>query len=271
MAKILIIDDDPVARTALKSLLSTESPQVFDEAADGQSALDLLCDGLRPDLVMLDLQMPNMGGLELLQRIRRDSKLGHLKVIVSSGNRDREIILALAKLSISGYLLKPYDSIKTLAAVRQTLGTVFATHADTASRPDTQAKFILIVDDDDTARTALKDLVQQSLRADLLEARDGQEAYERLLNGSRPDLLIADLNMPTLDGIQLLQRIRGEPSLRTLPVIVASGTQDREKIRVLAQLHISGYLLKPYDAAKVRFTLRQALGLPHEAPPAVPA
>ncbi len=265
MARILIIDDDAVTRTALKDIVNTESPQVIDEAADGQAALDLLCDGLRPDLCILDLQMPNMGGLELLQRIRRDPKLGYLKVVVSSSNRDREVILALSKLSISGYILKPFDPTRTLSAIKQAIGTILAGHPDEKHQA---AKNILLIDDDDVSRHALRDIIRQSVHAEIVEVKDGQEALNRLHNGHHPDLVVADLQMPTLDGIQLLQRIRGDAKLRSLRYVVASATQDREKIRVLAQLQISGYLLKPFDSIKVKASIRQALGLPAEAPPA---
>jgi CheY-like chemotaxis protein len=64
--------------------------------------------------------------------------------------------------------------------------------------------------------------------------------------------------MPQLDGRALLARIREDPALRDLRVVIISSAQDREEIVALARLQISGYLLKPFDATKVKATLRGA-------------
>jgi len=71
--------------------------------------------------------------------------------------------------------------------------------------------------------------------------------------------------MPKLDGFGLIQRIREDATLRNLRIVVVSGDNDRDQVRALAQLNISGYLLKPFDEAKVKAALRQAAG-EEEAP-----
>jgi two-component system, chemotaxis family, chemotaxis protein CheY len=116
--KLLIIDDDIIARNALRESIGPVEGWEIVEAEDGQEALDRLCDGLRADLVIVDLNMPRMGGLELIQRLRRDLHLRGLKVVVSSSARDRDTIVELAKLKISGYLLKPYDAGRTQALLQ---------------------------------------------------------------------------------------------------------------------------------------------------------
>ncbi len=255
--RILIADDQEAERTALRTILSTEPGWAVTETKDGQEAIDLLCDGLRPDVCILDLRMPTLGGLEMLQRMRRDPLLRDIKVVVASGTRDKETIVALAKLSISGYLLKPYNADKTLATLRPLL-------ASQGSNPALFTKNLLkntalIVDDNETERTALKEIFKTESTWETVVAQDGQDALDRLHVGLRPDLILVDLRMPKLDGYTFIQRIREDLSLRKIRVVVISADHDREKVRALAQLNISGYLLKPFDVAKVKAVLQSSL------------
>lgn len=256
MLRILLADDDQVERTALKEILGAELEIEFIEAADGQAALDLLCDGLRPSLCIFDLKMPKLNGLELIQRMRRDPVLGNLRIMASSASRDRDTILALAKARIHGYLLKPYNPVKTVEAVKQAVADLLAAADPNAVARNLLVKTILVVDDDEVSRTALKDIMRQVGNWEIIEAKDGQDGLNRLYGGLRPDLAFVDLQMPRIDGFTMLQRIRDEVTLRNIKVVVCSGDNDRDRVKALAQLQVSGYLLKPFDPAKVHNALR---------------
>lgn len=119
--KLLIADDDKVSRTALREALALPADCDVYEVDDGQAALDILCDGLKPELCIFDVKMPRVDGVELLQRIRRDPHLKHLKIVMTSAARDRDTIITLAKLQISGYLLKPYDAAKVKPLIQPIL------------------------------------------------------------------------------------------------------------------------------------------------------
>jgi two-component system chemotaxis response regulator CheY len=196
--------------------------------------------------------------VELLRRIRRDPELKDLKVLMTSATRDRDTILACSRLTIAGYLLKPYDVAKTRATLRQVLSPAEFASSHLLVTRNLLAKTVLIIDDSPTDRTALTDLVKNEGSWDVEQATNGQEALTLLQHGLRPDLCIVDMKMPEIDGITFIQRIRSDPQLSRLYVVVTSGEQDREKIRALAQLQISGYLLKPFNALKVKEVLAQA-------------
>ena len=261
--RILIIDDDEISRTTLREIFKAEPTWEIVEASNGQDALDLLCDGLHPDLCLVDLVMPEVGGIELLRRIRRDPTLRALRAAVVSGSRDKDQIVALAQLNISGYILKPFDPAKTLATLQQLLAPS-AANPLLASR-NLLAHTVLLAEDSEIERTALRDIFQSEPHWEIVEAKDGQEALNRLYAGLRPDLALVDLRMPELDGYTLIQRIREDPALRLIKVLVLSGEHDREKVIQLARLQISGYLLKPINPAKVRAAIHQAMGLPQLA------
>lgn len=113
---------------------------------------------------------------------------------------------------------------------------------------------IVVCDGEASTRFALKRLIAQELPCAIVECRDGAELRAVLETGAI-DLLILDIEMPALDGVELLKEIRASSALRAVPVIVLSRQRRREMVVRLAELGIDGYLLKPLR----RDTLRSSL------------
>jgi DNA-binding NarL/FixJ family response regulator len=101
--RILLVDDHPITRAALASLLEGHGFSVAGEAADGQEAIDL-ARRLRPDLVLLDLSMPGLDGLQALPRIREAAPDTEVVVLTASGTEEN--LLAAIRGGAAGYLLK---------------------------------------------------------------------------------------------------------------------------------------------------------------------
>src|SRR5262245_36146129 len=118
--KILIAEDNAISQELLKKILVTRGHEVV-VAGDGRVAWDLLCQGLNPDLCILDIMMPAMSGLEVLQRIRKDQRFKRLKIILCSALRDRETIAQGATLGIEYYILKPFKPDLVLQQVEKAL------------------------------------------------------------------------------------------------------------------------------------------------------
>jgi len=103
-------------------------------------------------------------------------------------------------------------------------------------------------DDVEIARRAFK---QADLVSDVMLARDGQDVIDRLLPegvqeaGSRPDLILLDLNLPRLNGFEVLERLRASETYRTVPVIVLSASARQEDVLRSYQLGANSYLQKP--------------------------
>lgn len=131
--RILIVDDELGVRSSLRAMLCAEGngPEV-DEAGGGQAALDLLAE--RPaDLVITDMKMPGMSGIELIERLRQFAYGGEIAVI--SGFDDYQLVRTAMKLGASDYLLKPVDRGELMELVR----AVRRRHAGREVRALTQA------------------------------------------------------------------------------------------------------------------------------------
>jgi len=126
---------------------------------------------------------------------------------------------------------------------------------------------ILVVDDEPTARDLLVTILGYAGHR-LLEASDGAEALERA-RGERPDLVIADLLMPTMSGFELVTLMRSDPVLARVPVVFYTANFLESEARSLARsCGVAHIIMKPAEPHTVLRTVCDVLGLPAQAPPA---
>jgi two-component system chemotaxis response regulator CheY len=115
---------------------------------------------------------------------------------------------------------------------------------------------VLIVDNSSVMRAMLRKALNLSGCAEgVLEAADGSEALERLLQGG-VELVFADIHMPGMDGLELIERMAQHPSLRQVPVIVVSSDTTDPVMRKLKQLGVRAVLRKPFRPEQVRALIR---------------
>ena len=125
--KILIVDDDPISRKVLRSILATQGH--CDLASDGEDAYSCVTQAIEEgesyDLVTLDINMPDMDGQEVLARIRsfEESRgirgLDQVKIIMATGLEDSRNIMKAFNTGCEGYIVKPFDQEKILEKVRE--------------------------------------------------------------------------------------------------------------------------------------------------------
>ena len=108
----------------------------------------------------------------------------------------------------------------------------------------------LVVDDFSTMRRIMRNLLKELGFMNVQEAGDGVEALDKLRAGTF-DFVVSDWNMPNMTGIELLQAIRADARLKHLPVLMVTAEAKRENIIMAAQAGASGYVVKPFTAAKL--------------------
>lgn len=116
---------------------------------------------------------------------------------------------------------------------------------------------ILVVDDD----TALIDTIQHRFeycKWEVITAANGKEGLEKAAN-EKPDLIVLDINMPVLNGHEMIKRLRGYPKLKDIPVIMCTMSNKVQDITTAASYDISGYVTKPFDFAELIETIENAL------------
>lgn len=117
-AKILIVDDNDLMRTLLRGILRSENCQVIGEAKNGSIALEIIARN-KPDIVFLDVMMPEMDGLEALQCIK--SKHPEIIVVMITGNPSKENVEESIQGGASGFIIKPFNSAKVLDTLNRVI------------------------------------------------------------------------------------------------------------------------------------------------------
>lgn len=118
---VLIVDDNDMTRETLRVVLHHVGYQIVGEAGDGDVAFDQAM-RLQPDLILLDVVMPRVSGLEALKNIRAEMK--NVAILMVSANQDEETVSVATHLGISGYIAKPFKArevLTTLAEVAQVI------------------------------------------------------------------------------------------------------------------------------------------------------
>jgi PAS domain S-box-containing protein len=209
---VLVIDDEPNARDLMARYLRRAGFHVV-EAASGRAGLEAARE-TRPDVITLDVLMPEMDGWAVLKELKSDPALAGIPVIMATITEQRDLGIALGA---SEYLTKPID--------RERLSAVLARY----SRGDAPRR-VLVVEDDEGARA----LIRRTLEAEgwgVEEAENGRIALDRLA-ASEPALVLLDLMMPEMDGFEFLEALRGDGSHVPVVVITAKELTDDDHRRL---------------------------------------
>jgi two-component system chemotaxis response regulator CheY len=114
---------------------------------------------------------------------------------------------------------------------------------------------VLIIDDDVVSRMVLMHLIDTAGSAaggyDVLEAEDGEDAWDQLQAGARPAIVFCDLRMPRLSGMELLARVKADARFAGLPFVLVSAATDGATMEQALGLGADGYIVKPFDSARV--------------------
>ncbi|KON88880.1 chemotaxis protein CheY [Sporosarcina globispora] len=118
MARILIVDDAKFMRVTLGSILKKADHEIVGEAEDGKEAVHLY-NQLQPDLVMMDITMPEMSGLVAVRVIKRDNP--NAKVIMCSAMGQQKVVVESIEAGAKDFIIKPFDEGRVLEAVNRVL------------------------------------------------------------------------------------------------------------------------------------------------------
>ncbi|TRV46190.1 MAG: hybrid sensor histidine kinase/response regulator [Microcystis panniformis Mp_MB_F_20051200_S9] len=262
-AMVLIVDDSITVRELL-SLSFSKTGYRVEQARDGQEAWEKLRGGLPCDIVFCDIEMPRMNGLELLSNLQKYPRLAAIPVALLTSRGSERHRQVAAKLGASGYFTKPYTEIDLLsAAERMIAGEVLLANSikatsnqlsssdttiidsDSANLLARSSPLVLIVDDSLIVREMLAiSLVKAGYRIE--QAQDGLEAWEKLQAGLACDLILCDIEMPRLNGLELLSRLQEDEQLQGIPVAIIAYQGTQKMQHLAAAKGAKGYFVKPY-------------------------
>lgn len=260
---VLLVEDNPITRKLVR--VGMRHAEIdLGEAGDGASALELVAQR-RPDLVLMDLLLPDIDGFALAQRLREMPDLRTVPILAFSGLLSQLDEKRVAESGFTDFVTKPIEPLKLVRIVRAHLPV--GETAEAAPQPTGGHRRIVLADDDDVQRK-LSVFRLTRLGYDVIDVGDGQAALEAARQ-SRPDAIITDAMMPVLDGFGLCAAIRKDAALKDLPVVLCTSTYVDEADRDLARLAgANQYVIRTPDLREMIGALEQVLADKVPAPPA---
>jgi len=248
LTKILVADDEPMVREALKKILETEGYDVC-EAVNGKDACEAVSRDL-PDLVLLDAMMPVMDGFEVLKVLRNNPDTTNLPVVMLTSTPAAVGEQTALEFGVAHYVSKPWRADILQAAVRMAL-------REARNQRRTESTKILLADDEPLVREALKQILENE-GYDVYVAADGKDACEAV-SRNLPDLVLLDVDMPIMNGFEVLKVLRNNPDTFNLPVVMLTSTPAADGEQTALDFGVAHYVSKPWRAGLVQAAVRTAL------------
>ncbi|WIM10225.1 response regulator [Enhydrobacter sp.] len=221
---VLVVDDDPGARDLLRRYLQRAGYAVT-LASGGEEALRL-ARAARPDIVTLDVLMPQMDGWTVLAAMKENPALADVPVIMVSVTDTRELAISQG---VSDYLMKPVGREQLLQSLRR-------------CHPQLAERRVLIVEDDAPTRELMRSILEKNC-CTVVEAEHGLAGLERLAE-ARPDVILLDIMMPEMDGFEFIARVRAEPRCQDIPIVVVTAKTLTAEERAQLNSHMQGFVQK---------------------------
>ena len=267
---ILIVDDMPANTRLLEARLTAEYYQVAT-AQDGFEAIRL-AHSWQPDLIMLDVMMPDMDGYEACRRLKADPETLHIPIVMVTALGEPSERLQGLEAGADDFLTKPveYDTLlartRSLVRLKRLLDEMRA-RGETARAlglsgdgvlvPSISGARALVVDDSNESAEHIQDALS---REGILPGRASSEAEALGMSASIPfDLIVLSLSMTTDDPLRLASRLRAADITHEIPLLLVAEPAQRDRILRGFDLGANDWLMRPLDDNELRARARNQI------------
>jgi len=238
--KIVIVDDVKFHLLSLK-----ESMKKYYDLYPAQSMDELLdiLNKIKPDMILLDINMPEKDGFEILNVLKTDDLYSDIPVLFLTSNMNKDTVVKGMRAGAVGFVQKPYKEAKLVERIELELD------------PEKRAKripVILAVDDSLSTLKSINTLLCDQYKVCTLPK---PEHIKELLKNLTPDLFLLDCNMPVLSGFDLIPIIRKFPEHHETPIIFLTSEGTMDNVYVALENGACDFLVKPIDEEILRSKL----------------
>ncbi len=245
---ILVVDDEDTSRAILFASLSKESYAV-SQASNGADALELLKIEVF-DLVLLDIVMPGMNGIELLETIKQSETLRCTPAMMTTASKEADSVTKCIRLGAVDYIVKPYD----LGNIRTRIWR-YLTNGKPPKQTDAASSIlkpgrILIVDRATLSRDTLAARLKSTPHS--VEVADSVAAATTFLEKATVDLIVIDLPSLDTDGYTFIENLKTNEKTSAIPFAVVTSDKNAETMHRCVKLGAVDYIQKPFEATKLK-------------------
>lgn len=225
---ILVLEDDLAAQNMVSMQLTSAGYRVIP-VVEGHAAIEA-CHMQRPDLVITDLSMPGMDGFEFIRQLRQEQFKAPIVAITGLGRAKGEAAVAAGA---NAFILKPVNRELLLSVVRKEI---------VAARTPAPKKHILVFEDEPSAQLLLHAMLEPA-GFRVTTAENGVAALE-IVKNDPPDLVMCDIVVPGMNGIELITKLRRESGYKAPILVVSAHLLERYRLAAL-DAGADAFLAKP--------------------------
>jgi CheY-like chemotaxis protein len=264
--KVLVVDDNATSRDILHEMLESFSFEVSMAASGPEGITELeSAEKDKPfELVIMDMIMPGMGGIEASKRIKNHTGLSKIPAIIVVTAYGREEVMQQAEgVGLEGFLLKPVNPSMLFDTIMQAFGEAVPEISRVAQRQEQEAETLkhiqgaqlLLVEDNEINQQVAKEILEGA-GLNVALVNNGQEAVNAVKENEY-DAVLMDVQMPVMDGYTATREIRKDERFKELPIIAMTahamaGDEDKS-----LQAGMNGHVTKPIDPDQLFSTLQK--------------
>jgi two-component system, cell cycle response regulator len=271
-ARVLVVDDLATNIKLLEARLAAEYFEVVT-ATNGPQAIEICAQG-QCDIVLLDVLMPGMDGLEVCRRLKSNPRTAHIPVVIITALDQSSDRIAGLEAGADDFITKPVDDIALVTRVKslvrlKTLTDELMMRAATSSElglddvldPTSlveEGGKVLLVEDALATVERIRQTLAPQIQVD--SETDPEEALFRAAE-SDYDLVIISLSLKQVDGLRLASHLRSLDRTRALPILIIADPEDNGRLMRALDIGVNDYLVRPIDRnemqARVRTQIRR--------------
>lgn len=244
-SRILIVDDSAVFRKSIGKIIESLDAKIV-VANDGQEGLHLVQNDSF-DLVISDIEMPNLNGIDFCHQLKNNPKTQGIPVIIVSTFDSGNDIDKGFQAGASAYVSKRELNLKLLGTVENVL----------SESKFKRERLIMVVDDSRSIRQIVETgLAKAGFK--VVSAENGRHALD-LLDTIKPALIISDIEMPEMDGFEFCAAVHADPEISRAPFVVMSSKTDRSYMNRMVQNGAAAYICKPFNIDELVILIEKIL------------
>ena len=253
---ILLVEPSPTQRTIITGYLKEQYVGQVESVSSGQEALSFI-QKYPPDLVISAMYLPDMSATDLLADLRSREDSESINFMLVSSETAFTALDPIRQAGVIAILPKPFVHQDLERALRTTLDYISPEELALAS-DDIREINVLVVDDSMTARKHISRVLQNMGIERITTANSGLQAITKLSDDDF-DLVVTDLNMPDMDGQQLIEHVRHDMGNTYIPILMVTSEKDAARLSSVQQSGVSAICDKPFEPESVREILFRVL------------
>jgi len=243
--RILLVDDSAMIRKYMIKVLDPLNVEIV-EADDGKQGMELV-PLMNFDLIITDIDMPIMNGIEFCQKLKKEPETRKIPVLMVSLLDSDEDIDRGFQAGASIYLSKTEVQDKLCESVEEVI-------SKSAIRKN---QLIAVVDDSKIIRNIVEDGLAQA-GFNVKTAENGKKGLE-LIKSFRPNLILSDIDMPVMNGFEFCEAVHHDNDLSTIPFVVMSTKSERGHMKRMLEYGAASYIVKPFNIDQLVINIEKIL------------